>query len=987
MKSRINILLVCILIASLFYVPPVSAGDTWHGHGLYEEFGGTQIFGNPGYSSKPDFIFNSLHNMQVAWIDTYNKGLFLPAYAKFNGFSWHSLYGDDTHSVPVSLNPWLFNTFEAESVSKVMIAPSRYHPPSQPSVLNEHPVMIAGWIFNDEDFKGRDLFYVDLNDTYPQWKPVSPQPPNSWQNKTSFDVCYSNDYIYATWLEYTGDPNDDRWYYQIFASRYSYEHKRWEPLQNDTQIPGVTSTQMTFNEGNKFSPKIEIGEHADPNYDMIPYICWEEDGEVMMGKWEPSPSVANWVNLKGEEVDYTFFFFTNTSNTPKESLQPDFKLDGFSRPIVIWCEENTLNNTLEVVCTKWSGGSWWNYNSQPGFSSVANTSDIGDASEPKLDLTRDDYPVVTWYQHVKNDNSYVSLITVRDAHDFNKLNGSVGYSFIHPFSFNSTTECIPYIVSREVGIPPNVQIVEDIVVMGVTAPPVRWFTGGQTDIFFQRFVTRHDRDKRLTIRARKIAGGSTYPLNRGWFPIAGDQIVTYHVRLTDDSKPYLYIRFNTEVQLTSSLYPHHIESRNGDTGPFQYHPILTPLTWIKILVPYTVPPDVFQVGFNVQYSSVHMPTAMPQFYYTEAFTSFDSSPDELYADRNIFDPTAQHDFIGLNVPYDHDYLTVNPSFAYLNACNLQFTFFKIVLKSPWGTSDFEYELSIDNWDEMSGLIHRFRNRNGESIEGRVDTWFAVRADCDAPATWFTPRIKATLRLVASPTYAVYDTEEIKLLVRKPKIFAKKTANTSMASVGDIVHYTITVGNKGSGSAYGIEVTDIMPHDLEFLHSNIPGVQVGTSVVFYFDEIPPGTTYQIRIACRIKENNHIKAGDVITNKATVTGLEEELSTNMAITIKTTTPGCEMPEVELVIKNIGKGNIIRAGEEFECEMLIHSGCNPFDVQIFWDDNTKTDHFEIGESMSHTLTHTFNNPGDYLIRASVSDEFGKLVNLYKHVHVLSK
>ncbi|MCK5744167.1 MAG: hypothetical protein KAH30_05465, partial [Caldisericia bacterium] len=173
MKSRINILLVCILIASLFYVPPVVAGDIWHGHGLYEEFGGTRIFGNPGYSSKPDFIFNSLNDMQAAWIDTYDKGLFLPAYAKFNGFSWHSLYGDDTHSVPVNLNPWLFNTFEAESASKVMIAPSWYYPPSAPPVLNEHPVMIAGWIFNDGQFKGRDLFYVDLNDTYPQWEPIS----------------------------------------------------------------------------------------------------------------------------------------------------------------------------------------------------------------------------------------------------------------------------------------------------------------------------------------------------------------------------------------------------------------------------------------------------------------------------------------------------------------------------------------------------------------------------------------------------------------------------------------------------------------------------------------------------------------------------------------------------------------------------------------------------------------------------------------------
>ncbi|MEZ4812024.1 MAG: hypothetical protein R2883_00775 [Caldisericia bacterium] len=307
--------------------------------------------------------------MAAAWIDTYDEGLFQPAYARFNGYSWRNASYFDTHSIDFEL-PYFrrldFSKVYAESVSKVMIAPKRLNAGSSPDI---HPIMVGGWIFNDEKFNGTELFYCDLNasGSNRRWYSIS----WSKSNKTDFDIYFDEDYIYATWLEW----DDIDKCYQVMASRYSYDHHYWMPMENDNNNV-LNSAKVTTTPGSKFTPKIASIPHGPST---TPIVCWEEDGDIHMAKWDPSteplptPHIKRWVNLLGVENTTT-----NVSNTPyKESHDPDFAIDNTNNPIVVWGEENVYNR-LGVVCSRWNGGSWWNYQSQPGFSSIGDTITEGD---------------------------------------------------------------------------------------------------------------------------------------------------------------------------------------------------------------------------------------------------------------------------------------------------------------------------------------------------------------------------------------------------------------------------------------------------------------------------------------------------------------------------------------------------------------------------------------------------------------------------------
>ncbi|MEZ4812023.1 MAG: PKD domain-containing protein [Caldisericia bacterium] len=436
--------------------------------------------------------------------------------------------------------------------------------------------------------------------------------------------------------------------------------------------------------------------------------------------------------------------------------------------------------------------------------------------------------------------------------------------------------------------------------------------------------------------------------------------------------------------ITSPTYPSDSYRRPFKWLYLWYENLYTDIDEITftLRVEYTVPFSDSYITNNYGDNNFD-PMATPKYYYTHMMTSASFIPPY----PNTFEDEQFHNFVGFNTPYSYNNLIVTPEFHYLNACGPD-RFFNIILRSPWGDNvDFHYELSVDNWDQLIGIKTWFRNESGDSRNGVAVTGLNVLAACLAPATWFTPRIKAEFSREDDPDNIKYSTKEVKLLVRKPHLYGDKTANTSMATVGDVVFYTITVGNKGSGSAYDVEVVDIMPHDLEYLYSSIAGNKNGNNISFLFEEIGPGEEYKIKIACRIRTDAHIKSGDVITNTARISGLEKDLSTNMGITIRGTVPGCEMPQVEMIIDKHKRGESIRAGEEFDCKMLIHRGCNPFDVVIFWDDNGNSDRFEIGQSMEHDFTHTYDEPGEYLVRVSVADEYGKMVNLYKHIYVKNK
>jgi uncharacterized repeat protein (TIGR01451 family) len=985
MTRNVVIIILCLLITGTMSIAPVSAEDVWTAKGAYDyiPYRLTRLFGNPGLSSGPDMFYVNDHEIHACWMETHDAGVFRPAYAKFDGYAWRNARGMDTHSlhdyVPHVTHPQHFN---ALSVSKILIAPS-------PMSLSQGPFLFARWNFPEIGIS--ELFYLDVSayPFFPEWKRVC---DSSYADRSSFDICYDDDFIYVTWVEY--DKKEK--HYDIFVSRF--DGTNWMKLLADTSVD-PKHTNATILEGNtnrRLNVNIEVSPHEDDSSaDSIPHVSWEEEGEIYIARWEPEiePGRCGWVDLLGYEDSYT-----NVSDSPtRASHEPDFKLDPNYRPIVAWSEEAfTSENTLAIQVSKWSGGSWWTCDGVAGASFIPGTPDYGDATAPSLILgSEGKNPIITWNQYV-SDTDYVSSLSIRGDEDWLRSDGTVGFELLRRYgeAFSSfITQSRPFRLPDNPSDPWNGDC--DFAILGSIQAPEYWFAYPQTDIFYSRYSTSWPTvDRRLLLRATRNDFYSFF--EKGWFPIdvnASDtslKRVRFNVKADNIDGQYLYIRFNTLVKPIHVFgFPgYYMKYWNAGTSTWDSLPY--PLSTVEfdwLRVPVSQLSQHSDIMFIVEYN--HEPNSYifdPHYFYTEAFTSdSDLSPDPPFNTyKYYYDEDRQYDFIGFNLPHDVDYVSVTPSTLYLNACDKQYERYTIFLQSPWGSDGFRYEFFLDNASELNSLEYFVMPASGQSDKANAVASVLVRAPCDAPATWCKPRLITKL---THPNYSynyVFETDTVDLLVRKPVLSATKTASTSMAAIGDVVTYTIRVSNRGSGDAKGIIVSDVMPKELEFLHSNFPAMPNGNAYDFLID-VPGNNSVTIRIICRISSTSHLKAGDVITNMATVSGIDEPLVANMGITIKASNPGCETPEVELLISNLGRGNIIEAGREFDCQMIAHTGCNPMDAVVFWDDGSEEDRFEIDDDMIHFFTHTFKEPGDYLVRSTVSDPYGKMVNLYKHIHVV--
>lgn len=985
MARNVVILVLCILITGSMSVAPVNAEDIWTAKGAYDvsPYRLTRLFGNPGLSSDPDLLYINDHKIQACWIETYDFGVFRPAYAEFDGYAWRSANGLDTHRInagPPNIMHPIYHS--AVSASKVRIAP---HP--NPTTSSKGPYIIAGWNFPQLGFT--DLFYLDVTNNLPSgtWRKVC---KTSFANRSSFDVCYDDDFIYVAWIEYDKDTRQD----QIYVSRFN--GTTWQKLFMDTAVD-PTHPEATILEGQGFSRfcvNIEVAPHnTNPSYAGIPRVSWEEEGEIYIAMWEPEiePGRCGWVNLVGGDGSYT-----NVSDTPsRASHEPDFKLDPYYRPIMTWSEETfTAENTLAICVSKWSGGSWRTCDGGAGASCIPGTLDLGDAVTPSLVLGPEgENPIITWNQYV-NEGDYVSALSIRGDYDWYKPDGNIGFEILNRYNGVSFVKSSrPFRLPDNPSYPWNGDC--DFALLGSIRAPEYWFSYPQTDIFYSRYSTSWPAvGSYISLTATRP--GHMGISKKGWFPIDVDSNETSMKRVRfklESCSPrgqYLYLRFNSLVEPIAGLagvisYWDNANSIWTLIPSSVPYPLPMPQSrWFRILVSDLDPENEYE--FVVEYKSNPDNFHNPQYFYTEAFTSDTNlSPNFFfYSYNDTYNDTMQHDFVGFNIPHNQDYVTVTPPTLYVNACDRKYQRYTIYLQSPWGSDGFRYSFFLDNASELNELEYCILPSSGQTDKSFAIANVMVRAPCKAPATWYKPRLITELTHPQYQAISIYETDTADLLVRKPILSASKTANTSMAAIGDIVTYTIRITNRGSGDAKGIVVSDLMPKELEFLNSNIPAIPSGNAYNFLVD-VPGNSSVSIRIVCRISDKAHLKAGDVITNMATVSGIDKPLVANMGITIKASNPGCETPQIELIISDIGRGNIIQAGRELDCQMIVHTGCNPLDAVIFWDDGSKSDRFEIGDDMMHLFTHTFEEPGDYLIRSTVCDPYGKSVNLYKHVHVI--
>jgi len=1000
MRAKTSILIAAaILLGSI--VPGTVSGNGNSGHwriyGLYgqhhvydgqqiiETYKTTTIFGNPNFSQKPDFKRISDDVMHLAWIDTYDKGVFLPAYARFDGVSWKgykSMYGP-----PIRRTHGLDDVVDRDSgfltsCSKVMLALKKNYS-MYGNFYDDYPYLVASW----STPSGSSLYYVKRVQSAvdsPEWEPVINGDTEYKFNHKDFDIAYDDEYIYMVWLKLING------YWQVVTSRMSYITETWEHLDGDVAPYGSINpaqaqmTVVTKDETQKYTPTIEV-------YNSIPIVCWENsESEIMMARWNRDDGI--WEDLLGNPNQST-----NVSNTPDgESHYPDFKIDNYGNPIIVWNESIPLSNRVGVACSRWIG-SWRGYkNSIDPFSFVAETQTVGETENPKIDLMGyEQFPVITWNQMYSdvNGSGISSALTYWDGSHFVGFNELTGYSYLHANEYGKAVDVTPYVIGED-----------DFELIGVGSMHfMDFWSAEQTDIVYAR-ARKGPLDSNPLILNHKIPFYNTR--YQGWTSI--QLFTSYEYSLVFQREPgkrFLYMFFNNAFVTVSVADP-------------QMNPLARYKIYYKSLL---APPPYYGWGvISPTYYSSHMytnilmidledlpivdsetgepieytlyiryntnpfpPNINPPYYYCSTFFSDSAFLESPFGSNDI----ENRNFIGNNIPYEGNFLHVQPDYQYLDECG-DWKVFTVRLKNPWLYDQFEYELNIANPYDLGDLEYFFNPQQGISERNKniVYSNLYIKAPCGTPAVWFKPMINATVskRNGGTNDYFVAS-KEVKVLVRKPEIFAKKTAKSSMAAVGDVVKYIITVGNKGNGTATDIKVFDYLPNDLEYVMSNPVGSVKANTVEWRFDEIPPGEKYDIVVYCRIKANTHLKAGDIITNSAEVTGLKDRLNAQMAITIKSSRPGCETPQVELFIEDIGKNNIVKVDEKLNCELRIHSGCSPFNSTIYWGDETESDTFVIGESMLHKLTHTYTEPGDYLIRTNVTDEFGKAVTLYKHIHVL--
>jgi uncharacterized repeat protein (TIGR01451 family) len=90
---------------------------------------------------------------------------------------------------------------------------------------------------------------------------------------------------------------------------------------------------------------------------------------------------------------------------------------------------------------------------------------------------------------------------------------------------------------------------------------------------------------------------------------------------------------------------------------------------------------------------------------------------------------------------------------------------------------------------------------------------------------------------------------VEIPVTAPVMDITKTANRSEANPGDLIEYTITYENTGTGNATGVMVKDILPEDTILVSSSIPYTAfLGNTFEFFIDFVLAGsfTTFTITV---------------------------------------------------------------------------------------------------------------------------------------------
>lgn len=104
------------------------------------------------------------------------------------------------------------------------------------------------------------------------------------------------------------------------------------------------------------------------------------------------------------------------------------------------------------------------------------------------------------------------------------------------------------------------------------------------------------------------------------------------------------------------------------------------------------------------------------------------------------------------------------------------------------------------------------------------------------------------------------------------LFVNKTVSNNNPDVGDIINYTITVGNNGPYTSNGIIVNEVLPNGLIYISDDSNGAYNKTTGVWTIGGLNNGETASLKITVRVNNTG------VISNNVNVTGTEPETNYN-------------------------------------------------------------------------------------------------------------
>ena len=129
----------------------------------------------------------------------------------------------------------------------------------------------------------------------------------------------------------------------------------------------------------------------------------------------------------------------------------------------------------------------------------------------------------------------------------------------------------------------------------------------------------------------------------------------------------------------------------------------------------------------------------------------------------------------------------------------------------------------------------------------------------------------------------------------------KNANVSQAHINDLVNFTIVVRDHGNNEATNVRISDVLPHEFEFVSASGNYIRNHQNIVWIIDRLPAEQDYTVWIVARALING------TFDNVAHVNCSEEPAVKNSTATVKVLKP------VTLDIVKVANDNDFAIGDE--------------------------------------------------------------------------